>query len=159
EVASAITRARTYAVQLALGASRGSLARVAALEGIVLISASAVIGAGLIWLSSDVLLAMLPDWLRLGGQNRLRVDTRAFGYTMITAIVAWCVATIPPVVAASRSSLLTLLRLEDRGMAMSRAGARLRHVLTAAEVAVAVMLVIGGLLYTRSYVDLLAVDK
>lgn len=159
ELAASINRARTYAVQLALGASRWRLARVAAFEGTILIGTALVAGVVLVWLSSAVLLSILPDWLRLGGQNRVGLDLRALGYTTLVAAFAWLFAALAPVVAASRPNLLSLLRLEDRTAPVSRAGVRVRHMLTSAEVALAVMLVIGGLLYARSYRDLLSVDK
>jgi predicted permease len=125
----------------------------------MLIGIALACGVALIWFNSSVLLAVLPEGLRLAGQNRIGLDARAIGYTVIVAAAAWMCATLPPVIAASRPDLLALLKLEDRTAAASRAGVRLRHVLTAAEIAVAVMLVIVGLLYTRSYRDLLIVDK
>ena len=49
ELAAAVPRARTSAVQLALGASRSQLARVAALEGLLLIALSLASGLFLGW--------------------------------------------------------------------------------------------------------------
>jgi predicted permease len=159
ELAAAIARARTSAIHLALGASRAALARVAALEGAMLIGLALAGGMVVIWLSSSVLLGVLPEGLRAGGQHRIGLDARATGYTVVVAAAAWLCAALPPVIAGSRPDLLALLKVEDRTAAASRAGVRLRHVLTAAEIAVAVTLVIVGLLYTRSYRDLLLVEK
>jgi len=159
ELAASIARARTHAIQLALGASRASLARVAALEGVMLVGAAIAIGLGLAWMSMSMLIGLLPTSFSVLGQNRIGLDLRAFGYTGLVAFVAWISAALAPVVAASRPNLVALLRIESRSAALSPGSVRLRQVLTAAEVAVAVTLVIGGLLYARSYRDLLAVEK
>src|SRR5262249_44221674 len=60
---------------------------------------------------------------------------------------------------ASRARLTDLLKAEDRGAAVSRGGARARRALTVIEVALAVPLVVGGVLYARSYLTLVSVDK
>lgn len=159
ELANAIGRARRHAILLALGATRSSLARIAAAEGALLIGAAVALGLGLTWLAQDVLLASLPDALTSRSQNRIGLDERAVFYTVGVAVLAWLFAALPPVVAASRSSLLSLLKLDDRTAVASRTAVRLRQALTVSEVAVAVVLVIGGLLYTRSYLNLLAVEK
>lgn len=159
ELANSIGRARRDAILLALGATRSSLARIAAVEGAMLIGAAVVFGLGLTWLAQDVLLATLPESLAASSQNRIALDGRTAVYTVGVAAVAWMFAALPPIIAASRSSLLSLLKLEDRTAAASRPAVRLRQALTVSEVAVAVVLVIGGLLYTRSYINLLAVDR
>ena len=44
ELANAVGRARTYAIQLAIGASRASLARTALAEGACLVGAAVLVG-------------------------------------------------------------------------------------------------------------------
>jgi len=159
ELATTVRRARTYAVQLALGASRWSLVRAAALEGTLLVGSSVILAAGLAWIFTGVLAPNLPDPLRLTSSNPIDVDRRALVGMAIIAILAWAIAAVPPIIAASRVSLSTLLKLDDRSSAASRSAVWLRRALTAGEVAFAVALVVGGLLYARSYQNLLAVDK
>lgn len=50
ELAGAIGRARTHAIQLAVGASRGELVRTALVEGVALAAAATVLG---VWLAQD----------------------------------------------------------------------------------------------------------
>ena len=52
-----------------------------------------------------------------------------------------------------------MLKAEDRSSAASRASAFVRRGLTAAEVAIALLLVTGGTLYARSYLSLVALEK
>lgn len=159
ELASAIGRSRVYAVQLALGAPRASLARVAAMEGALLMGIALVSGIALASLGRGLIAAEIPNAMLLRVQNRVDIDVRAMSYAAVVACVAWLLAVLPTVIAATRGSLLALLRREDRATAVSRAAVRLRRTLTIAQVSAAVALIITGLLYARSYRALTAIDK
>jgi predicted permease len=117
--------------------------------------------AGLLlgWLTIPVLATSLPDGLRLSTQNPISLDLRVVWFTAGLAAIAWLLASLPPVISASRSNLVSLLKTEDRSSAVSAASGRLRRWLTVAEVALAVTLISGGVLYARSYQRLLAVEK
>jgi putative ABC transport system permease protein len=159
ELAGAVRRARTFAVQRALGASRWDLAGQCAVEGAILVAASFGGALMLAALIAQGLAPTLPEIARLRSNNPVDLDGRAILAMTGLAALAWAVAALPPVLAASRSTLITLLKTEDRSSAMSRGAVWLRRTLTASQVALAVMLVVGGLLYGRSYRNLLAVDK
>jgi predicted permease len=159
ELASALQRARTYAVHAALGASRTMLGRVALLEGLLLLSGAMAVAAGLAWLGIEAMNNYLPDAMRLRTANPIDFDTRSTLWMAGVAAVTWVLISLPMVFFASRSRLLHLLKQEDRGAAASRTGRAVRQVLTVAEVALALMLTIGGVLYSTSYQSLLAQDK
>ena len=159
ELAGAFRRLRVAAIQRALGAPRWSLARTAALEGLLLIGAGLLAGAGLAVLLIDVVRVNLADEVRIRTVNPINLDGRAMFFMCLAAIVAWLIGTLPSAVAASRSSFVSLFKADDRGSAASRGASWLRRTLTVTEVALAVALIIGGLLYARTYRELLAVDK
>lgn len=159
ELATAIRRARTYALQLALGASRWGLTRVAAIEGGMLVGTAFLLAAFLGMVLSEALTPVLPDSLRLYTKNPVDLDLRALAYMVVFAVVAWMVAALPPIVAAARSDVAALLKAADRSLVTSRGGALLRQTLTVGQIAIAVTLVIGGLLYADTYRNLLAVEK
>jgi predicted permease len=159
ELALALRRSRLAAVHLALGARTVSLARVAALEGGVIVGAALGVGLALTWLGIEGLHGTLPDAMRLASENPINLDPRVIVFAATIATVAWLLSSASPILAALRVNLSGLLRSEDRGAGTSRGGVRVRRVLTLAQVSVAVVLVVGGLLYTRSYQALLAVDK
>ncbi len=159
ELAAALQRARTYAVQLALGASRGLLARMALMEGLGLITLAGAAGAGLTWLGIEALNAYLPSRMLTFTANPVDFDTRVVLWMAGGAVLTWLLVSMPTVLYASRSRLLHLLKVEDRSTAVSRAGGLVRRALTVAEVAIALLLVTGGTLYARSYQSLLAIDK
>jgi predicted permease len=159
ELAASVRRARTFAVQRALGASRGNLAAQATLEGAILVASAFVLAVGLASMLTAVLAPNLPDTLRLRSNNPVDLDGRALALMVVLAAIAWLVAALPPVLAASRSTLIAVMKMEDRSSVASRGTVRIRQALTASQVAFAVVLVAGGALYTRSYQHLLAVDK
>jgi predicted permease len=159
ELANAVQRARTHAVHLALGAGRVQLGRVAALEGLMLVALALTAGLLLSWLTIPVLATSLPEGFQQSTQNPISLDARVVWFTAGLAAITWLLASLAPVAAASRSNLVSLLKTEDRWSAVSAASGRLRRWLTAAEVALAVALISGGVLYARSYQRLLAVEK
>lgn len=159
ELANAVQRARTHAVQLALGAGRGQLGRVAALEGCLLIALALAAGLSLGWLIIPWLAGLLPNSFYFSTRNPISFDLRVIWFTVGLAAASWLLAFFAPIVVASRANLASLLKTEDRSSATSAASGRLRRWLTAAEVALTVMLISGGTLYARSYQNLLAVEK
>ena len=159
ELAGAIRRARTFAVRMALGASRRGLARVALLEGGLLMAAAGLAALGLAWLGLELLAAYLPPRLASTTANPIDLDLRALLYMSAIGAATWLLASLPIVIYASRSRLLGLLKAEERTAAASRGGMLVRRCLTVAEVAIAVVLVVGGVMYTRSYIAMLGADK
>jgi putative ABC transport system permease protein len=158
ELAGALARARTYAIQLAVGASRAELVRTALLEGMCLVGTAALAGAALAYLGTGAVVRFLPPSLT-ASVNPIDVDYRALFVTTGLAGLAWILSSVPLVIFAWRANLLELLRLEGSSASASRGGVQWRRVLTVAQVAVAVMLLVGSVLYVRSYLALIGLDK
>jgi hypothetical protein len=145
ELASAVHRARTYAIQLAVGASTAALARTALLEGLVLIGAAVGCATGLAYLASGALVTVFPSFLTRGSVNPIDVDERTLLFMAGAAAIVWLLSSLPVVVYASRGSLLDLLKIEGHAVAASGRTGLVRRGLTVAEVALAVMLLAGSL--------------
>lgn len=158
ELAGAMRRAHVFSVQTALGASRGSLVRVGLLEGAVLVSAAVAAAAALAVAGASAITAVMPEAVVLGGINPIDVDRRALLVLATTAVLVWLVASLPVVLHASRPDVLRVLRADDRGATASRVGLWMRRSITVGQVGLAVVLLVGGLLYLRSYSALLGVD-
>ena len=158
ELAGALARARTYAIQLAVGASRAGLVRTALLEGMCLVGIAALAAAVLAHLGTEVLVQYLPPSLT-ASVNPIDVDYPALLVTTGFAGLAWLLSSLPLVVFAWRANLLELLKIEGTSVSASRAGAVWRRALTVAQVALAVMLLVGCVLYVRSYLGLVRLDK
>jgi putative ABC transport system permease protein len=159
ELAGALRRSRTSAVQMALGASRAMLARIAFLEGALLLGVAFACGTGLAWLATHALDTLLPERMATLTANPIDIDARVLLFMTTIAAVGWLLTSLPSVLFASRTTLLHLLKSEDRSASLSRSGVFVRRGLTVFEVAVAVLLVTSATMYTRSYVALLSVDK
>ena len=159
ELAAAARRTKLAAVQLALGASRWRLARVSALEGLIIISAGSAVAFLLAWSASAWLYPNLPDSLRLTSSNPVDLDPRSAAAMLLFAGLAWCAAVLPAAMATSRASLSTLTKSQDHAVTGSRRLALGRRVLTVAQVSAAMVLLVGGTLFARSYANLLAVEK
>ena len=158
-LASAIGRAHVYAVQSALGAGPGSLVRVALLEGAMLTTLAAAGALGLSTWTMSAIARWLPAAMRDGLANAIDVDRRVVAFVAVVTVVAWICTSLPVVWRASRPSVVDDLRRDERTTGIGRAHAWSRHVLMAVQVAVTVLLLIGALLFVRSYGERLRDDK
>lgn len=159
ELAAAISRARTSAIALALGASPGALVAAAVMEGAFAVVVAGAIGSVLAWQALSVLTAALPAGIPEALSNPLDLDLRALLFMGVVAALTWVITTVPIAVVVSRTNVMHALRLESRSASGSRFSSWVRRGLTSAEVALSVCLLIGALLATRSYSALLAIPK
>jgi putative ABC transport system permease protein len=158
ELANAMGRARTYVIQLAIGASRSSLARTALAEGACLVGAAVLVAWVLAYAAADVLARYVQPVLG-SGANPIDIDGRALLFMTALAALTWMASTLPVVAFTWRAGLLNVLKLEGPSVAASRSGTFVRRALTVAQVALAVLLLVGSVLYVRSYLALLRLDK
>ena len=159
ELAGAVRRTRTYAVHAALGASRVTLLRAGVLEGGLLVGFSTIVAAVLARWGVGVLAASLPPALGLQLSNAIDLDARAVVFMIATAAGTWLLTSLPAAWRASRANLADTLRHDSRVMLVSRSAAWSRQGLMAAQVAATVLLIIGALLFARTYALRIALDK
>jgi putative ABC transport system permease protein len=154
-LARGAVRRRELSVRQALGASRGRLLSQLLAESAIIAVAGTLSGAvvaqaisvGLVRLigsgRNPIVLALAPDW-------------RVIAFTAFTALVTCVLLGLTPAWHGSRGAPGDALKAEGRGAAGTRDSLRLRRVLVAAQVAVSLVLVVGGLLFGRSLRNLLA---
>jgi predicted permease len=155
QLARIVGRGREIAVRLALGAGRGRLVQLFLIESIVLSVVGGILGAGLAFALVQGLLALAGGQLPRAAEVALDANVLAFALG-ITFVVGLGVA-IAPIWRALRGELSGVLREGGRSLAGS-GHARVRRGLVVAEVAVAMMLVVGAGLMARSFLALIAVD-
>jgi putative ABC transport system permease protein len=151
----ATARQREMAVRAALGAGRGDLLRQLLVENLLLAIASGGLGLLLALWGVDLLRA-----LNLGNLPRMAevsIDFRVFAFTALVSLATGLLFGLVPALYASRVNLSECLKLSARSLAGSASG-RLRSLLVIAEVALALVLLIGAGLLIRSFDRLMHVD-
>jgi putative ABC transport system permease protein len=144
-------RSKELAIRAAIGASRPRLVRQLLVEQLVLATLSATIGllaAG--WLLR-ALLALVPN--ALPRQGDIGLDGSVLAFALVLAIVTPFLFGLVPAVQASRADLRELLAAGGRQSGHAT-GQRLRRVLVVAELALAMMLLVGAGLLIRSFSQL-----
>jgi putative ABC transport system permease protein len=154
----AIARRREISVHLALGATRGRLVRQLLTESLVLSLAGGAVGVTAALLGTRALVRTMPGTVQLPRLDAVAVDGRvllaSLGITLLTGLLFG----LAPALVSSRTDLQATLRDSGRGHTGGRGSARLRSGLVVAEVALAMMLLLGAGLLMRSFQKLQAVD-
>src|SRR5262252_7860965 len=156
-LARAESRHKEFAVRAALGAGRGTLLRQFMVEGCVLSCFGAALGLGVAVIGVRALIVTYPDSLPRSAEVTL--DLGVLVFTLVIALATGAVFGLAPLLHLSADA--TSLALKEGGT-RSTAGAgrnRVRRGLVAAEVALAVALVIGAGLLLRTVMNLANVDS
>jgi len=156
-LARASVQQRDAAVRAALGASRGRLVQRVLVESLVVSVAGTVVGLAVAWLSVPVLAAALPD--SLVRVATIGIDARVLAVASVAALVTGLVSGIGPALQGSSPELSTVLSESARGGGTSRGRRRARAALVVAEVALAVVLLVGASLFIGSFVNVMRVDS
>ncbi|HWI17505.1 MAG TPA: ABC transporter permease, partial [Vicinamibacterales bacterium] len=155
-LARAETRHREFAVRTALGAGRGRLIRQFMTEGVLLSIIGGVLGLVLARVGVDTLLRVYPTSLPRTAE--VAVDPVVLIFTFGISIATGLIFGLAPIMHTRVKGLVTALK---EGGAKGATGAARHHIrrgLVMAEVALAVMLVIGAGLMIRTVYNLSAVD-
>jgi predicted permease len=154
-LARSSARRREIALRAAIGASRGRTIRQLLTETLVLASAGGGAGLALGAWGLKALVALAPPGIpRLSDVSLdLRVLLVSFGAALATGIAFG----LAPALQASRIGLQDALK-DGGSAAAGREGGRLRRAFVAAEVALALVLLIGAGLMARSFVALRNID-
>jgi putative ABC transport system permease protein len=147
-------RRREIATRHALGASRGRLMRLLLLESAIVAAAGGLAGLAIAHLGLEAMVALRPS--RLAVLERVELDAPALWFAAAVSALTALLCGLAPAITASRVHLQDVLK--SGGRSATPAGQRVRRVLTAAQVALAVMLLVGASLLLRSYAKLTAVE-
>jgi predicted permease len=150
-----MARSDEIATRLALGASRRDVARLLVAESLLLSAVGGLAAVALAWIAAR----LLEGTVVLQGLPALEdiaVDWRVLAYASLLSTIVAVAAGLYPAFAASRVDVSTGLRAGGRAHTGSRQ--RLRRLLTAAQVAVSVTLLVGAALFVRSMSTRLAID-
>jgi putative ABC transport system permease protein len=155
-LARTTARQREMAVRVALGAGRWRLVRQMLTESLVLAAIGGALGLMLAAWMIDSLVPLVAD--RLPRADSIALDGMVLLFTAAASAVTGVVFGLAPALQASRTNLNESLKEGGRGTAGSARGQRLRAGLVVAEIALALMAVIGAGLLLRSFSELTRVD-
>ena len=156
-LARAESRHKEFAVRAALGAGRMQLLRQFLVEGCVLSLLGAVLGLAIAVGGVRALLIAYPDSLPRSADVTLDIGVLAF--TLLVGLITGAVFGFAPLLHVAPDA--TAVALKEGGQRTTAGGGRhwIRRALVAAEVALAVALVIGAGLLLRTVVNLSNVDS
>jgi predicted permease len=160
-LARATSRQKEIAVRVALGASRWRILRQLLTENLMLSLAAAALGVllavwGVEWITSLLAGNSTSFRVRFPRLNEITIDAVALMFTLAVSLLTGLLFGLAPALGASKPDLNQMLKESGRGTAGGRKG--LREMLVVAELALALVMLIGAGLLMNSFLKLRAVD-
>ncbi|MGC1620062.1 MAG: FtsX-like permease family protein, partial [Candidatus Acidiferrum sp.] len=152
----ATSRAREIAVRATLGAGRARIVRQLLSESAVLGLLGGVAGIALAYWGVRGLSFLLPP--SLPRMNAIRVDDLVLGFALLLSAIASCAFGLAPALFAASANLQSSLREGGGRSGESRNRRRARSFLVAAEIALAMVLLVAAGLLLRSFSNLMSVN-
>jgi putative ABC transport system permease protein len=146
------TRERALAVQAALGSSRGRLVAGFLTESVTLGVMGGVLGMGLAYAGLRVLKAMGPA--NLPRLHEINLDATVLFFAFLTSVVAGVALGLLPLARAWSIDLPGALKEGGRAYGSGRSRNRVRNTLAVAQLALAMVLLVGSGLMVRTFVSL-----
>ena len=150
-----VGRQREIAVRLAVGAGAGRLVRQLLTESVLLFLLGGVAGLAVGMAALRLLLRAAPTGY-IPDLISVHLDSRVFGFTFLVAFVTGTLAGLIPALHAARVSFSEMLK--ESGSAVAASHGLARGLLTAGEIAIALVMLVGAGLASRSLVRLLGVQ-
>jgi putative ABC transport system permease protein len=151
-LARAAARSQEMAVRAALGAGRLRLIRQALTESLLLSFAGGIVGAIVATWGVNAISAIVPN--SFPRREEIAIDGRVLAFTVLISILTGVIFGLAPALQSTRIDLMPALKARTRGSAQVRQSHRLRSFLVTAEMALALMLLIGAALMVQSFLRL-----
>jgi predicted permease len=156
-LARASAREREIAVRMALGASRSRLFWQSLTESGLLAVVGTTLGIGLAQVLSRVLI-----WSLSTGGNAITLSTdtdwRVLIFAASVAAATCIVFGVAPALRSVRAQPVTAMKSGGRGMAGSRERFSIQRLMVVVQISVSLVLLVGALLFVRSFRNLMTVD-
>ena len=150
----AASRQREFGLRVAIGAGRRRIVRQLLTESIVLALLGGLLGVGFAWAGTRLLVSLRPG--NIPRSTEITVSPHVLAFALGISVLTGILFGLVPAIQATRSDPIDALR--DSGRAFTPSLARVRATLTVAEVALALVLLVGAGLLLRSFANLLGVN-
>ncbi len=154
-LARSAARSKELAVRAALGAGRGRLLRYALVEALLLAACGGALGVALAAWSIKAVGAAAPPFMGL--DSALRIDATVIAFALGVSLLTALGFGLVPALQGSKTDVATVLKGTSSGGRARRRG-RVLSALVVVEVSLALLLLVGGGLLTRSFIGLMRVD-
>jgi putative ABC transport system permease protein len=155
-LARAAARQREMAVRASIGATRAALVRQLLTESLLLAFTGGAIGLLVAAFGIDLLVAAGPG--KLPRLDQISIDRSALAFTLAVSALTGIASGLVPALQLSRADLSAGLKEGGQNAAGSRSRSRALNALIVAEVALALVLLVGAGLLIRSFARLLEVE-
>ena len=149
-------REREIAIRTALGASQLRIFRQLIVESVTLAAIAGVASLLVAMLGLRLMLLLRPDGIAM--LDRVQLDASALAWTIALSVVSGIFVGIVPALTTLRRDVKPAFQEGGRGATGGAAARRVRRVLVATEFALAIMLLVGAGLLTRSLLNAQQVD-
>lgn len=146
-----IRRSRDISVRLALGAGRGKIIRLVVLESVLLSGLAGILGW---WIARLCVRAYV--WAQASGITAVlgySADAQLLGYAVVISIGSGILVSFPAALWMTRSNVNDTLKDHGRGVAGGGRAKRFAGLLIAVEIALALIVLTGAGLMTRSVLN------
>jgi predicted permease len=156
-LARASARQREMALRLALGASRGRLLRQLFTESLLLAAIGAALG---IALAQSLSRLLVWSFSTEGAEANLQMvtDWRVLLFAAVVAVLTCVVFGVVPALRATRTEPIEAMKTGGRGTTGGRERFSLQRLLVVTQVSVSLVLLVGALLFVRSFHNLMTFD-
>ncbi len=156
-MARATLRSREIALRMAVGANRRRVIRMLLTESLMLSACGAVVGIALGYGLLKWIHNLLPPFY-LPSEADIAMDGRVLLFLAVVTVLTSIAFGLAPAIQASRRDTAESLKEGARAASASRSKVYLRHLFVAAQVAFALVLLVGAGLLIRSFQRLMNVD-
>ena len=156
QLARAASRAKEIAIRAALGAGRGRVVRQLLTESLLLALAGGVLGLVLAAWGVEALVALSPP--NLIGAGEVGMSLPVLGFTFAVSLLTGVVFGLMPALEAARFDPNDALKESGRGSTGGPRSRRVRGAFVVAQVALALVLLVGAGLMIKSFRRLQSVD-
>ena len=156
-LAQAARREKEMSLRAALGASRRRVIRQLLTESLVLAVLSGIVGIAIAYGGRAVLWSFRPPFI-LDGDLDIAFDSHVLFFTFGVALLTAVLTGLAPAIKVARPNLIEVLKVGGRGGSVSWARNRFRSLLVVAEIALALVALVGAGLFVRSMQNAQRVD-